>query len=234
MKDSPFPGDSTAKWKLVCTLVAPALLVVVGIDLLHRAVVAFLLYAVVGCLLSPALLLKTVPLRSTGGWSFQGRGGDRFWMHLLAWCVTGAGLLGAYYLLKPWLLVPTEVAAALRELHMPRRGLGLFLVGFVLTVPLVEEWWWRGQALPRCRRAFGDRRGLVFSVLGFASYHAVVLAALYDPLSVCIRMFAITGGGFLFAAMALRTRGWRWAWSAHLAADAAIVLAFLGLIAPWM
>jgi len=219
---------------LVLALLLPTALVALGIVVLQNAVIAFLLYALGGCVLGPWILLGLLPLRTSEGWSFPGRGGDRLWMHLAAWVVTGGGLLGAYFLLKPWLLNSGEVADALRALHMPERGLTVFLVGFVLTVPVAEEWWWRGQALPRCRAAFGTTAGTVLSVLGFAGYHAVVLSALYDPLSVLIRMAAITGGGFLFAAMALRTRGWRLAWSAHLAADAAIVLAFLLLIAPEM
>jgi Type II CAAX prenyl endopeptidase Rce1-like len=222
------------KLRLILSLALPTLLVVVGINLLHNAVLAFLLYAVGGCLIGPWLLVGARPLRSAHGWTFVGRGGDRMWMHGVAWLITGAGLFGLYFLLKPWLLDSVEVASRLRSLAMPERGLAVFLFGFVCTVPVAEEWWWRGQTLPRCREAFGPRLGLVLSVLGFSGYHAVVLSALYDPLSVAIRMVAIIAGGFLFAAMALRTRGWRWAWSAHFAADLAIVLAFLFLVAPDM
>lgn len=215
-------------------MVLPTLWVALGILVLRDAVVAFLLYTLVGCLLGPWVLLQIRPLGSRGGWSFAGRGGDRPWMHLGAWLLTGGGLLGAYLVLRPWLLNPAEVAVALHALHMPDRGLGLFLLVFALSVPVAEEWWWRGQALPRCRAAFGPGWGTALGVVGFTAYHVVVLSVLYDPFSVLVRTLAILGGGFLFAAMALRTRGWRWAWSAHVAADLAIVTAFLLLIAPSM
>ena len=68
------------------------------------------------------------------------------------------------------------------------------------------------------------------ATLAFAAYHGVFLARVYEPLSVVLRLGAITLGGALFGAMALRTGGWRWSWSSHLAADVAIAVAFVLLI----
>ena len=127
-----------------------------------------------------------------------------------------------------------------RVQHQPRAGskalvdLGwnpefqtLYLLMFVAFVPLFEEWWWRGQALPRCEQAFGCRAGVVIAALGFASYHLVVLWALYDPALAFLRWTGITIGGLVWTFIAHRQRSWHWTWVAHFAADAAIVVAFL-------
>ncbi len=224
--------EKDSKFRLVLALLLPTVLVGVGIRGLHHAVAAFVLYIVGGCLVGPWWILGARPLRGHQGWTFRGVGGDRLWMHAGAWLVIGAGLVGLYLLLSPWLLDPAEVAARLESLGWPRQGQAFLLVGFVLVVPVAEEWWWRGQALPRCRRAFGDRKGIGVSVLAFSAYHVVVLGELYEPSSVMIRMIAIAGGGWIFSGMAAHTQGWRWSWSSHFAADLAIVAAFLLLVAP--
>ena len=74
-------------------------------------------------------------------------------------------------------------------------GLGLELdqpllaaVAFVILNPLLEEWWWRGQATPRCVAAFGPRGGLAVATAGFGLYHVVPLSGLFPlPVAVVIR-----------------------------------------------
>jgi membrane protease YdiL (CAAX protease family) len=101
---------------------------------------------------------------------------------------------------------------------------------FVVAIPWVEEWWWRGQALPRCGRAFGPRAGLAVAAIAFTGYHGVVLSQLYPWGPVLIRLAAILPVAFWWCLSARRHRSWLGPWLAHgPGADLAMVLLFAWL-----
>lgn len=207
------------------------MLVAVGMVGLQSVSWGFLLYVFGGCALGPWLLVGATPLRRGPGYPFRPSGrAEPGWVHLVSWLFFGAVLVLLYLVLRQWLVDADEVARTLRALRFDPESRNLYFAFFVLFVPLFEEWWWRGQALPRCRELFGPRVGFWMATVGFTSYHGVVLWQVYDPLSVALRLFGIGVGGALFGWMTLRTEGWRWAYSSHLAADVAIVVAFVLLV----
>ena len=53
----------------------------------------------------------------------------------------------------------------LRMLHWNQDHFPWYAAFFVLLVPLMEEWWWRGQALPRCVARFGTRTGVALTAV---------------------------------------------------------------------
>jgi membrane protease YdiL (CAAX protease family) len=97
---------------------------------------------------------------------------------------------------------------------------------FLAFVPLAEEWWWRGRAQPLCETRWGAGRGRWISAAAFALYHAFVLARMYPPLGVALRMPVILLGGRAWAAASSRF-GWGMSYAGHFFADATIVIVYL-------
>jgi membrane protease YdiL (CAAX protease family) len=151
---------------------------------------------------------------------------------VVALVLFGPIFLLVYSLLRQVITAPEPYLDALRELGWNDAHRYLYFALFVATVPLAEEWWWRGQALPRAERLFGTGAGRVLVALGFASYHAPVLLRLYPVGPAALRFGGIVLAGLLWTWIAARRRSWGWVWWAHLAADAVIVVAFILWVMP--
>jgi membrane protease YdiL (CAAX protease family) len=234
VKTDPGPGAAPPRHTLLLALLAPTLLGALGIHLLHSLSATFWLYLLAGCLLIPATLLRVWPLRSgPGGLPWQPRGRPR-WRRAWLWLTLSFGPV--------FLVIYLAVRPALGSIDAYRdrvAGLGLDLdqpllaaVAFVILNPLLEEWWWRGQATPRCVAAFGPRAGLALATFGFGLYHVVLLSGLF-PLPVAVlRSLLIAAAGWLWSTIALQQQSWRDVYLAHLAADIAMVVLFALLVLP--
>lgn len=216
--------------RLIAAFVLPTLLVLVGLHALQDIRWTFLLYVFGGCVLGPWLVVGARPFASSGGLPFRAPGATRrgLWLALLF----GPGFLGVYWLLFPWLADASFYLDALQARGFEREQLGLYALLFLLLIPWVEEWWWRGQALPRAREQFGPRAGLLLAAAGFGLYHYFVLATLYPWPLALLRGSGILAAGVVWCLLAARYRSWQPTWWAHLAADAAVVAAFRWLVLP--
>lgn len=220
--------------RLLVAAVAPVGLVAFGFHGLHDLRWTFLLYVFGGCALVPALLFGIVPLRNRGGlpWRAPNEDLSRWTGAPLALVLFGPVFLGAYALLRTVITAPEPYLENLSVYGWNEAHTGLYLVLFLALVPLFEEWWWRGQFLPRAERAFGRAHGWWLSGLGFALYHIVVLLVLYEPALAVVRFSGIVGAGLVWAWIARVRRSWAWVFLAHFAADAVIVVAFLLWVRP--
>lgn len=213
--------------RLLVAVVQPSLVVAWGIWGASDVRVAFLLYVFVACGVMPWVLVGARPGSRGIGLPFRGDRagfGRGAILHLLAF---GPAMVAAFALLRPWMGAPEHYQEQLALLHWNPDRFPWYATFFVLLVPLMEEWWWRGQALPRCVARFGTRGGVALTAMGFAAYHAFVLLRLYDPLAVALRMTAILGAGVFWTALAHREGRWGLAYLGHLAADISIVVIFL-------
>lgn len=213
---------------LLATLIAPTLLVSVGLVWLHDVRWAFFLYVFGACGAVPWLLLRATPLRQGIGLPFR-RPGLRA---AIAFLLFGPGFLGLYSLFRAQLTAPEPYLESLVRLGWPTQHSTLALVLFATLVPLFEEWWWRGQALPRCVARFGTRAGVLVAASGFASYHLVVLWQLYTPGLALLRFTGIFLGGLMWTVWAHRRGSWEETWAAHFGADLALVAAFVLWVLP--
>jgi membrane protease YdiL (CAAX protease family) len=226
--------------RLVVALLLPSVLVAWAMLSRHDVRIAFLLYTLVGCVLSPWLLLGVRPLRTGRGLPFQRRPGSSEVAARGSWPdprstvrrglaqagVFGVGLFVSYAIGRRWLADSTALQDRLGEMGWNPAHLPVYGVVFVLGIPLLEEWWWRGQALPRCVTRFGPRVGVAIAAASFALYHAFVLAAMYRPASVAVRLLAIAAAGSYWCWLARRRGAWLECYCGHLGASLAVVLAF--------
>ena len=215
--------------RLLVAVIQPSLLVAWGMWGVSDVRIAFLLYVFVACGLMPWLLFGVRPLSSRGGFPFLPRtdaAEHRVRTAALTWLVFGPGMVGAFALLRPWMGTPEHYRAQLAAMHWNDDHFIGYAVLFVAFVPLMEEWWWRGQVLPRCVERYGTLAGIALTSVGFASYHVFVLARLYDPLAVVLRMGAILGAGVFWSWLGWRQKRWGLPYLGHQAADVGIVVIF--------
>lgn len=220
----------SARARLSLALLLPTLLVLVGLHGLADIRATFLLYVLGGCVLGPWLVVGARPFAAGGGLPFRAPGATRrgLWLALLF----GPVFLGVYWLLFPWLADATFYLDALEARGFERERLALYALLFLVLIPWVEEWWWRGQALPRAQREFGRTPGLLLAAAGFGLYHYFVLATLYPWPLALLRGTGILAAGVVWCVLAARARSWQPTWWAHLAADIAVVCAFRWLVLP--
>lgn len=220
----------SARARLLAAFLLPTGLVLVGLHAFQDIRATFLLYVFGGCLLGPWLLVGARPFAPAGGWPFRAPGATRdgLWLALLF----GPGFLAVYWLLFPWLADASFYLGALQARGFERDQLALYATLFLVLIPWVEEWWWRGQALPRAREGFGPVAGTLLAASGFGLYHFFVLATLYPWPLALLRGSGILAAGLLWCLLASRARSWQPTWWAHLAADAAVVVAFRWLVLP--
>ena len=217
---------------LVAALALPTALGSVGVHTLGSLPLTFLLYALGGCVLGPLLLAGSRFPARAGGLPFApptggGRGGE-----LLLALLFGPVFLALYLWVRPWLGPVSDYQARAAALGLDLREPWLWLALFAVFNPWLEEWWWRGQATPRCCEAFGRRWGLALVTLGFCAWHAVLLGALFPWPLMLLRVALIAAASLLWSHLALMTGGWRATWIAHLAADLAMVALFVLVIRP--
>lgn len=220
-------GTPGPAWKLLLSLALPSALVALGMLVVRDLRLTFALYLLVGCGLSPWLLLGARPFQQGVGlpWSAsraRGLGGRR----LAAWFVFGPVFLAVYAALRRYIGDPERYLTHLRELGWRDEYELIYALLFVALIPLAEEWWWRGQALPRCVARYGRGRGVLLAASAYAAYHVFTLAALYDGPSTAIRLTGIFAAGLVWSLMALRRTEWGLTYFAHLGADMAIAVAF--------
>ena len=212
--------------RLWVALFLPSVLVWLGMWPLADVRWSFLLYVFGGCMLGPWVLLRAIPLRSGDGlklWSGSRGGWPVFAVQFL---LLGPAFYFAYRLLLPWVGDPAEAHGLLLGMGWNDAHRRVYALLFLLFVPLAEEWWWRGRAQPLCERRWGEKAGRWISASLFALYHAFVLARMYDPLGVALRMPLIVLGGRVWASLAGRF-GWGMSYAGHLVADATIVIVYL-------
>lgn len=220
-----------ARWprlRLLTALAAPSGLGALGMFHFESIAVTFYLYLLGGCLLVPCLLLGARPLHGRGGLPFQpppARRQARLEITLAA--VFGPVFLAVYLFVRPWLGDIADYQARVAALGLDPAAPLVPFVLFVALNPLLEEWWWRGQATLRCRETFGDRRGLALATAGFGFYHVVLLAALFPWSMALVRAGFIAATGLLWSHLAMRLGSWRAVYFAHLAADLSMVVVFI-------
>jgi hypothetical protein len=211
---------------LWAALILPAVWVAVGLHLLRDVRITVLLYVAGGCLLTPRLLLNQRPWDGRGLPFADRSRGLRAWLLAQAF-VCGPLFVLAYWLLRPLVGDPGQIVAALSELGWQHDQRVLYAAVFVLLVPLAEEWWWRGRALPLCEVQFGAQRGRWINALSFSLYHLLVLWMWYPPAGIALRMLVIGGAGRFWAELAGRRKSWGLAYAGHLAADVGIAAVYL-------
>lgn len=220
--------------RLALALLAPTALVGIGLHGLGDARLTFLLYIFGGCAVVPWLLLGIRPLSTQGALPLRAPR-ERLWSLSglpLALVLFGPVFFVLYALMRGQITAPEPYLEVLYGLGWRDEHRLLYLLLFVTLVPLFEEWWWRAQALPRCVRAWGVRRGLAASAGGFTLYHLLVLLVLYEPLLAMVRLCGIFAGSVAFTAVAYRRGSWAWPLAAHFAADLVLVIAFLRWVQP--
>jgi len=216
--------------RLLLAMVAPLVLVAVAMGPVADLRIAFIAYVFGGCLLVPWLLVGARP-GGRGGLPFRDQG-EHPAAPLLAILLFGPCFLLAYWLLRQVITAPEPYFESLHALGWQDADRSFYFASFLVCVPLAEEWWWRGQALPRAEQLFGPRLGVFLVAIGFASYHAPVLLRLYPAGPALIRLAGIVVAGYAWTWIAARRRSWGWVWWAHFTADAVVVLAFILWIAP--
>jgi hypothetical protein len=217
---------------LAAALALPTALGVLGVHGLGSLPATFLLYAAGGCVLGPRLLLGArFPVRA-GGRPFAppAPGGRRLEAALA--CLFGPVFLALYAAVRPWLGPVADYRARAAALGLDLHEPALWLLLFAVFNPWLEEWWWRGQATPRCCAAFGRRRGLALVTAAFAAWHLVLLGALFPWPLLLVRVAAIGAVSLAWSRLALSQASWRAAWVAHAAADLAMVALFVAMIMP--
>ncbi len=212
---------------LLLALAAPTVIVASALLGAHSVHVAFAAYLLGGCVLGPWLLLGARPLSARGGmpWARAGLLVDRVGWKL--WLLFGPVFFIVYIAIRRLVQDPERYLAQLRTLGWRDEHELLYGAAFLLLIPLFEEWWWRGQAVPRCVDRFGRRSGVIIAALAYAAYHAFTLAVLYEPRAAWLRWLAILVAGWAWSEIAWRRRQWSGVYLAHLGADMAIVAAFL-------
>jgi hypothetical protein len=219
-------------WRLLAALALPAALGAVGMFGLRSISATFFLYLLGGCVVLPWLLLGARPLARRGGLPFAPVEPGRRRVEWILGVVFGPMFLAIYALVRPWIGEVTDYQARVTALGMNLGDPAVTLVVFGLLNPLLEEWWWRGQATPRCCAAFGRRRGIALAAAGFGVYHVVLLAALFPLPLALVRAVFIAGAGWLWSRVAVAERSWRAVYVAHLAADLAMVTLFVLIVLP--
>lgn len=214
--------------RLLGAMAAPTAIVALAMGPLGDLRMAFLGYVLGGCLLLPWLLVGAAPGR---GLPFRAPG-ESLRSVIVALLAFGPLFLLAYWALRRFVTAPEPYLEALHALGWDDAHRGAYFVAFLACVPLAEEWWWRGQALPRAERLFGAPVGRSLVAVGFAAYHAPVLLRLYPVGPALLRFSGIVVAGFVWTWIAARRRSWGWVWWAHLAADAVIVIAFVLWVQP--
>ncbi len=192
----------------------------------------FFLYLLGGCVLLPWLLLGARPFTRRGGLPFTPAAPGRRRTEWILGVVFGPVFLAIYFLVRPWLGEVTDYQTRVTALGMNLGEPAVTLVVFVFLNPLLEEWWWRGQATPRCCAVLGRGRGLALAAAGFGAYHVVLLAALFPLPLALVRAAFIAAAGLLWSHLAMTEQGWRAVYVAHLAADLAMVVLFVMIVLP--
>jgi hypothetical protein len=223
---------SRLPWRLLAALALPSALGAAGMFGLHSITATFFLYLVGGCLLGPWSLVGARPLAGRGGLPFRPPTPGSRRVEWTLFAVFGPLFLAVYFLVRPWLGEVTDYQARVTALGMNLADPVVTLVVFALLNPLLEEWWWRGQATPRCCAVLGRRRGLAVAAAGFGAYHVVLLAALFPWPLALVRAGFITAAGWWWSSVAMTTSGWRAVYVAHLAADLAMVVLFVMIVLP--
>ncbi len=221
-----------AGWRLAAAVVLPAVLGAVGVHALHSLPLTFALYAAGGCLGLPWLLLGVRPLAGRGGLPFnpppRPHGRREEW---LLGALFGPVFLLFYLMVRPRLGSVADYLARVGALGLDLQHPAGALVAFAVFNPWLEEWWWRGQATPRCLATFGPRGGLSLVTAGFAAYHLVLLGALFPWPLAAVRVVLISAASLLWSWLAVARGGWRPTWVGHLAADLAMVVLFVWMLA---
>ena len=225
-------GSPPPRGRLLLALALPTALGWLGAHVLDSLPATFWLYLLGGCAVLPAMLVGARPGRPGGlPWSpAPDARWRRLWLPLSV--VFGPLFLGVYAVLRPAL---GDVSAY--RLRVEALGISLdepLVAGllFLALNPLLEEWWWRAQATPRCVAAFGPGRGLLLATAGFGVYHVALLGALFPWPVAILRAALISLAGLLWSWLALQQRSWRDVYLAHLIADIAMAILFAVMILP--
>jgi len=225
---------ASTRSRLVLALALPSLVAGVGTFGARSLPITFALYLFGACLIFPWIVLR----RGRAAWSSAGLPltwrGPRPWPRAAVWLTVAFGpvFLAVYAVVRPHLGAVADYRERVAALGFPLETPWLALAIFLVANPLIEEWWWRGQATPRCCAAFGPARGLALVTAGFGLYHLVLLAGLFSWPVALVRSLLIAAAGLIWSWLAVRQHSWRDAYLAHLAADAAMVILFVVMILP--
>lgn len=217
---------------ILAALALPTALGAAGLHLLGGLPAAFLLYGAGGCALGPRLMLGARFPARHGGLPFTPPAAGRHLAEPALAVLFGPVFLAIYAAVRPWLGPVSDYQARAAGLGLDLHQPWAWLLLFAAFNPWLEEWWWRGQATPRCCAAFGRARGLALVTAGFGAWHAVLLGALFPWPLMLVRVALIAATSLLWSHLALAAGSWRATWVAHLAADLAMVALFVLVIMP--
>jgi len=175
------PGE----WLLWAVLPWPA--VAAGLYIFHSAFLAFAFYATV-CLLGTRRLGGfSIPLRCRYSWKF----------HLGVALCSNLLLVGAYALVKEWVMPVEKMQAALASVGVTRQSFWWVFPYFLLGNPYIEERFWRG-GIPRHNYGGFPFGSLVSNIL-FGAWHSLAVFLFMPAWSAALATVGIIVIGIAFA-----------------------------------
>lgn len=125
-------------------------------------------------------------------------------------------------LLPPWAL-PGATTAPLEMLGLHARSYPAIAVYFAILNPLAEEAFWRGRILPLLADARSPAPNLLHALI-FTGFHLLPLFLMFTPHWLPVSV--VFAGGFIFGAVALRSRGLLLPWALHTGVNAYLLIWF--------
>ena len=121
--------------KRILPPIIPYMTIGIGLLVFHNAWLAILGYH--------AGMVAVISLSKTGITIKRAFQGKRYWvLFITALAGAGGGIL--LYILWPLLSVPDDINSYIRSIGLNERTWPVFLTYFILTNPLIEEYYWRG------------------------------------------------------------------------------------------
>lgn len=194
--------------KKIIPPIIPYLTVGIGLLVFHNAWLAILGYH--AGMITVISLSKT---RITINRVFQGK---RYWvLFITALAGASGGIL--LYVLWPFLSIPDDVNLYIRSIGLNERTWPVFLTYFILTNPLIEEYYWRGYLA-------GSSKGITLNDLLFSGYHSIVLAGQMETIWLIVVFLFLTGGAWFWRQMNRITGGLLASTVSHIAGDLTVIL----------
>ena len=194
--------------KRILPPIIPYMTIGIGLLVFHNAWLAILGYH--------AGIVAVISLSKTGITIKRAFQGKRYWvLFITALAGAGGGIL--LYILWPLLSVPDDINSYIRSIGLNERTWPVFLTYFILTNPLIEEYYWRGYLA-------GSAKGIALNDLLFSGYHLIVLAGQIETIWLIVVFFALTIGAWFWRQMNKLGGGLLASTISHITADITVIL----------